>query len=408
MTNDHGDSRSRRVTLTALAFLAFVSLGLPDALLGVAWPTMRATFSRPLSSLGLLAACWTTGYFTSSFFAGGIVDRSGVGPLLVGSGAIVAASLALYALAPLWPLLWLAALLAGIGAGAIDAGVNTFAARAFSPRVVNWLHGCWGVGATIGPVVMTAAIATHHGWRLGYGIVAAMIAGLTLIFLATLPLWRAGDPPAIKASAAPPVGTLEALRHPIVRAHVVYFFAYTGIEAGAGAWLFTLLTESRGASVALAGGVVATYWASLTIGRFGFGQAAAKIGPSRVLRLGILGAIVGILLVARPLPIAANVVGIALLGLSLAPLFPTTISLTPARVGSRLAARAVGLQIAAAGLGIAIVPALVGLAAGKLGIEVLPPTLLAFAIVLLCIDAFVRRRTEGDGLTLAPALLAEA
>ena len=380
-----------------LAFLAFVSLGLPDALLGVAWPSIRATFGQPVSSLGLIAMCGTAGYFTSSFFAGGIVDRLGVGLLLVGSGTIVVASLTLYALAPIWPGLFLAALLAGVGAGAIDAGVNTFAARAFSPRVVNWLHACWGIGATLGPLIMTAALATHHGWRLGYGIVAGIIAALTLVFAFTLNLWRVGD--AATDIAVAPASLADALRDRVVRAQMLFYFVYGGVEFGAGSWLVTLLTESRGVAIAAAGAMASVYWASLTIGRIAFGHASARLGAPRVLRIGLVGAIAGVALLSPGLPIAVTCVGVAVLSASLAPLFPTMIALTPTTVGDRLAARAVGLSIAGAGLGIALIPATIGLLARRFGIEIIVPILFVGTVSLVVVHPRIASR-QSRGLEI--------
>ena len=158
-------SRGPQRFVVPLAFLAFVSLGLPDGVLGVAWPSLRRSFDRPIDQLGLILLSMTAGYLASSFSAGAVLERLGVGRLLVTSGLLVAASAATWAATPWWPLILAGGFVSGLGAGAIDAAVNAFAAARFTPRVITWLHACWGLGAMIGPLVMTAVIASGHGWR---------------------------------------------------------------------------------------------------------------------------------------------------------------------------------------------------------------------------------------------------
>ena len=388
--------------LIPLAFLAFVSLGLPDTLLGVAWPSIRATFALPISSLGLLSAFGIAGYLASSFFAGAIVHRLGVGMLLVVSGAVVTIALLGYAASPVWPGLWLAALVAGLGAGAIDSGVNGFGSRAFSPRVLNWLHACWGIGATAGPFVMTAAIEGRHGWRLGYAVVGAMIALLTVVFFYTRDAWQADGATIAAAADAPPAASIrEAARDGNVRRQTLFFFLYTGAEAAVGNWLFTLLTESRGVSIGAAGTVTGLYWAALTGGRIAFGQFAHAAGPVVALRVGLVGSVVGAALLFPIWPTPLTFAGAVLLGFSLAPLFPTMIALTPTRVGERLAMHAVSFQVSAAGLGIATFSALVGLLArSRFGIEVLPPVVFVLTVALVALHEIVERAASRRRLSI--------
>ncbi|HEX9188114.1 MAG TPA: MFS transporter, partial [Vicinamibacteria bacterium] len=194
--------------LVPLAFLAFVSLGLPDGVLGVAWPSIRREFDRPIDQLGLILLATMAGYLVSSFSAGPMLERLGLGRLLVGSGLLVAASAAAWGATPWWPPIVAFGFVSGLGAGAIDAGVNAFAAARFTPRVITWLHACWGLGAMIGPLVMTAVIASGAGWRWGYALLAASLVALSAAFAATLGLWRL---PGARASPAPGVaGRLRA------------------------------------------------------------------------------------------------------------------------------------------------------------------------------------------------------
>src|SRR5688500_7148224 len=275
-----------RGLMVAIAFAAFVSLGLPDGVLGVAWPSVRATFGRPLSHLGILLASSTTAYLVSSFLGGQFVRAVGVGKLLLASSLMVAVALAGISLAPCWRVMVVFAAFGGLGGGAIDAGINTFAASRFSARVVNWLHACWGIGATTGPVLMTAVLARGLPWKVGYEVLAVALALLSLLFLFTLRLWTiapgsAGDAPVPTASLG------EALARPVAWVQLPLFFLYCGIESTAGQLLYSLLTESRGMNHTAAGLATGGYWASLTAGRIVFGQLAASVGRRTVLRTGL-------------------------------------------------------------------------------------------------------------------------
>lgn len=377
--------------LIALAFIAFVSLGLPDCVLGVAWPSLRSTFAQPLSRVGMILTAGTAGYLVASFFGGQLVRAAGVGKLLLGSSLLVAISLTAYTFAPAWPVVILAAVIGGLGAGAIDTGINTFAAAHFSPRVVNWLHASWGIGATTGPLLMTAVLATHHGWRLGYAVLTAVMLLLSIFFLATLRLWEDGPRTASADSALPTATLAEALRQPIVWLHALVFFVYAGLESTAGQLLYTLFTESRSIPIAIAGTAIGAYWAALTLGRIVFGQLAASVDRRTILRTGMtLAPIAAALIAWNPTP-ALSFAATALLGFALAPIFPTLISATPDRVGPRLAPHAVGFQVAAASLGIAAFPWLTALLARRTGLASIPTYLVAGALALLALHELTLR-----------------
>jgi fucose permease len=377
-------SRDRRRFVVPLAFLAFVSLGLPDGVLGVAWPSLRRSFDRPIDQLGLILLSMTAGYLASSFSAGAILERLGVGRLLVTSGLLVAASAATWAATPWWPLILAGGFVSGLGAGAIDAAVNAFAAARFTPRVITWLHACWGLGAMIGPLVMTAVIASGHGWRRGYLLLAASLLGMAACFQLTLGLWEV---PAVKAGVATTgsvAGRLrDALREPRVRANALLFFLYAGAEASAGQWAYSLLTEARGMAPAAAGVAASAYWGSIFVGRLAFGAVAHHVAPPTLLRLGTAGAPLAALAVCQTRGGAGAFAGLFALGLLLAPIFPLLIAETPARVGERHAPHAIGFQISAATLGAGALPALAGLLARHAGLESLGPFLLATTVLLL-------------------------
>ncbi len=367
-----------------LAYVAFVSLGLPDAVLGVAWPSLRATFGLSQSAMGAALTANIAGYFASGLLAGRASAALGVGGVLALSTALVAGGLTGFALAPAWAPFVACAAMVGLGSGAIDAAINAYAAVHFPPRHMNWLHACYGVGATLGPTVMTAALTTAS-FRAGYAALAAAMGGMGIAFLATRRRWDRQR----LASAAP--ATLgAALRDPRVRLQAAIFFVYTGLEASAGQWAFTVLRETRGVAVEAAGAWTAAYWACLTAGRVAVGFAVARVGPDRLIRAGTLGAVAGTAMYAA-LPGAAGALGLLLLGLSLAPIFPMLMSRTPDRLGTELTAHAVGLQVGAATLGVAALPSAHGVLADTFGLGAIPVALTGVAVLLAALYALLER-----------------
>lgn len=366
--------------LTALAYLGFVSLGLPDGLLGIAWPSIRATFGLPLDALGTLLVMFTAGYLASSFTSGWLLGRIGAGTLLALSCAATALSLIGYALAPAWWVMVALGMVAGLGAGAIDAGLNTFAAIRFSARTVNWLHACYGVGAATGPVIMTSVLATSGRWQHGYAIVGGAQVLLALCFGLTRRWW----PTASGATRPLPArSSLDTLSRPVVWMSMTVFFVYTGIEAAAGIWVFSLFTEARGLPMHTAGMWVSVYWASLTAGRLLSGVAVGVLSVERLLRACMLGIILGAGLVWLNATSLSSCLGLALMGLASAPIFPSLISTTPARLGAAHTAHGVGFQIAAAVLGQSLLPATVGVVARSFGLESIGAVLFTAALALL-------------------------
>ncbi len=370
--------------LIGLAYVSFVSLGLPDGLLGVAWPSIRSHFGIPIDSLGALLVMFTAGYLLSSFTSGRLLARISVGTLLALSCFATAVSLVGYAVAPAWKVVVALGALAGLGAGAIDAGLNTYAARHFSARVVNWLHAFYGVGATIGPLVMTMVLGAGYGWQRGYLIVGVWQLILAITFALTRNRWSAnriaeGGKAATQSSA---VSSGSTLRLPVVWMSIAVFFIYTGLEATAGTWAYSLFTESRAIPVMTAGMWVSIYWANLTLGRFLSGVVVGFVPVSLLLRFSIIGIAAGAGLIWLDFSELASFIGLALMGLMSAPLFPTLIATTPARLGEAHMSNGVGFQIAAAVLGQSLVPAFVGVMAAKFNLEIVGPSLFVCAILL--------------------------
>jgi fucose permease len=390
--------------LVVLAYLSFVSLGLPDGLNGVAWPSIRATFDLPIDALGGLLVTFTLGYLISSFGSGRLLARMTVGTLLAASCLATAISLTGYALAPAWSVMVAFALLAGLGAGAIDAGLNTFAATEFSARMVNWLHACYGVGAATGPVIMTGVLAAHQSWRRGYAIVAVWQFILAACFGLTRKWWPGVRVSETRAAAinVEVARVRSTLRLPVAWLSMAVFFVYTGTEAAAGVWAYTLFTGSRGASMVAAGTWVSVYWGSLFAGRVLAGLLVSRVSAHRLLRFSLIGVAVGAVALWLNVTSLASYSGLALMGLAAAAVFPSLIATTPARLGSAHAANAIGFQIAAAVLGQSLLPGAVGLLARRFGLEVIGPALLVAALLLFVLYEMLNRFSERHGQERRP------
>ncbi|HSH01789.1 MAG TPA: MFS transporter [Anaerolineae bacterium] len=367
--------------LILLAFIAFIALGLPDGLLGVGWPSIRADFNIPLDAIGLFLTAAVIGYMTSSFLSGYLLARVGVGPILVTSCLFTGLALVGYTLVPYWLLMVLLGTLGGLGAGAIDAGLNTYVATHFSEGLMQWLHASWGIGITLGPLIMTLGLNLSHGWRLGYQIVAAFQFILALGFLLTLRLWTATSTTAPDPNADTKLTDYQTpmtttLRQPQVWLSITLFFLYVGAETALGTWVYTLLTESRQVETTIAGIFTGSYWFTFTIGRITAGIFASRLGSHKLVIGGLFGALFGtFLLIWNPTPIS-NVIAVAIIGFFIAPIFPAMMSGTRYRVGPRYAANTIGMQVAATGFGTAIIPTLMGTLARYLSLEAIPISLL--------------------------------
>jgi fucose permease len=375
----------RRATLLilVLAYAGFVALGLVNSLMGVAWPSIRDTFALPVDALGAFLIANTAGYMLASAVSGRLMGLMSVGTLLAASCGLAALSLIAIGSAPLWAVLVALGFASGLAGGAIDGSLNSYAAAHFSPRAMNWLHACFGIGATIGPAIMTAMITAGPGWRSGFWLVGAVQLALATAFVLTRQLWDNGAPTASGALAhTASVPLLATLRLPLAWLGIVLFFVYCGAEVAAGNWVFSMLTEARNVSPELAGAWVSLYWGSLTVGRILFGFVVQRVAPTQLLRWCMAAAVVAAAMIWLNVAAWVTFAGIALLGLALAPQFPLLISATPRYLGPGHAANGVGFQVAAASLGGAILPSLVGVLARFESLEVLGPFLLVLALLM--------------------------
>jgi fucose permease len=384
-------SRSNTLLLI-LSFVGFIALGLPDAVIGVAWPALRTYFDLHQDALGPLFMTVTVGSVMASTATGAILSRIGIGHLLALSCAITAISLFGYTIAPSWTVLVTLGLITGFGAGAIDAAINTHAATRYSARLVNVLHAFYGVGAAAGPALMTAVLTTGKDWQLGYRIIVGIEIVLAVAFILSRKRWPA--PVATHEEHHRPARLMETLRLGKVQLSLLVFLIYTGCEAAAGAWVFSLLYEARDIATAAAGTAVTLYWGGLFASRLGYAFLPTNARPDAVIRICIVAALVGVLTLALNLHPMVDTVAIALMGFAAGPIFPSMISMTPARVGPRHTANTVGLQISIAAVGLAALPALCGLAAQHAGLEFIPILLTACWSVLLVAYLALLSRTH--------------
>ena len=393
---------SPRTFLALLAFLAFTSLGLPDGLLGVAWPSIRSSFGLPLDSLGLLLAFSTAGYLTSSFLSGRILRVLPIGTVLALSTAAAATALLGYAMTPFWPLMLILGFLGGLGGGAVDAGLNAYGASHFSARILNWLHAFFGLGTTVGPLIVTGVLSAGASWRYAYVVVGSAQVALAVTFFLTRGRWlRVAETATEDAPPVPPARTRDTLGRPLVWLGMLVFFVYTGVELIAGQWSYSLLTLGRGVTAGAAGIWVSLYWGGLLVGRVLFGVIADRVPLTQTLRLCMLATAAGALLFWLEPTRFLSLVGLIMIGFFLAPIFASLISLTPNRVGRTHADSAIGFQIAAAGLGGATLTGLVGIVAHTFGLWVVGAALLFFSLLLLGLYEVLLQAKPGGAASTA-------
>jgi fucose permease len=371
--------------IVALGFFSFVVLGMPGALLNVAWsPSIRGTFGLSLDAVGALYLASTTGYFFAGSTSGRLMSHLGVGRLLTASAVVSALGLLGYALAPAWWVLLLFSFLVGAGGGMLDGGMNIHFAANFGPRLMNWLHACFGIGATLAPLTMTAILARGGSWRWGYGLAVLFTAALAGLFGLTEGRWRLAV--GVAAAAPPRTATArETLRLPLVWLGIALFAVLTGLEVSAGQWSFSLFTGSRHVAREIAGLWVSVYWGSFTVGRIFFGAIAPWIRPAALIRLCLAGMVLSAALLGWSDSADIGCLALAALGFALSPLFALMITRTQERLGPVHAPNAIGLQVGAAALGVGVLPGLGGVLAARLGLEMIPPYLLALTSVLFAL-----------------------
>jgi fucose permease len=374
--------------LLAMIYLSFISLGLPDSLLGAAWPVMYGELGVPLSGAGPIAVIIALGTIVSSLKSDALTRALGTGRLTALSVGLTAAALLGFSRSGQYWQLCLWAIPYGLGAGSVDAALNNYVALHYSGRHMSWLHCMWGVGASVGPGLMSLALGAGRGWGAGYRSVAGIQLGLALVLLCSLPLWKRGEQSA-------PAGRALSLRQvaaiPGAGSALLVFFCYCGVEQTVGLWAASYLRLTRGFPAQWAAGLAGLFFLGVTGGRALSGLLSARLGDERLTRLGFCVMALGVAALLLPGETAAGA-ALVLLGLGCAPVYPSMIHATPARFGAERSQAVIGVQMASAYVGILVMPPLFGLISRSLGAELLPLYLAAQLAVMAAAHRRLRRR----------------
>ncbi|MBI1282415.1 MAG: MFS transporter [Anaerolineaceae bacterium] len=377
-----------------IAFLAFIGLGLTGGLLGVAWPYMQSDFSLPLDAVNILLLVQTISYTLTSFFIGRIMARLGSGTSLAGGMLIMALCFLGIASSSAWIMVVVFGFIAGFGTSIIDAGLNMYVTTYHSVRDMNWLHASFGIGITIGPLIMTYCVVNLK-WQMGYAITGGILLIILVLLIASRNLWRnegfqsAENTPIHRASFS------QSLRLPVMWLSMITILAYVSMEIGIGQWAYTLFTQSRGVTPEVAGLWVSVYWGVFTGGRIIFGFIVNRFDTTSLLRWCLLAVVVGAFLFAwNPLPIIGSI-GLIIVGVAEAPVFPMLMTTTPQRVGMEHAENGVSLQMSSIGIASAILPGLIGTIGKNFGLETMTITFTVLAIIAFIFHELARLSHAG-------------
>lgn len=357
--------RRSSLLLLVVIYFGFFSLGLPDGSFGVAWPAMHPELRLPIGLAGTITTVVTLLSALSGFAGGAVIARFRTGPVALVSCALTGIALLAFAQARGAVWLFVAAVPLGLGAGAVDTGLNGFVARHYSARHMNWLHACWGGGALCGPLVMGSALAGAGGWRDGYRLIGAAQLTLAVVFLLSLRLWRIVPK---RSKAECPEGT--SARRPTLSAgsfagwlSAVLFVIYAAVEGTLGVWAGSILVSGRGLSPTTAAVATATYYGAITLGRVLIGFVVNRWGNRRLVSVGAGLALAGCALFAVSASSGTATAALLLTGLGFAPVYPCLMHEVPNRFASEAAPVVIGRQSGAAYLGAAFLPAAAGLLA---------------------------------------------
>ncbi|TJY43905.1 MFS transporter [Cohnella pontilimi] len=395
-------------------YLAFISLGIPDSLLGAAWPVMYPDIGASFGSAGILSMIVAGGTIVSSLASGNITQRLGTGLVTLISCFLTAGALLGISIAP--SVIWLIVLAIplGLGAGAIDAALNHYVAENYKAHHMNWLHCFWGVGATTGPMIMSYYIAHHNSWRGGYSTVSIIQFTLVIILFLTLPLWKRiavsrqlersqSELQQERVESVPqPDGKgarANVLRIRGVKPTLIAFLFYCGVEATIGLWGASYLVGAKRITAETAAGWISLYFGGITVGRLVTGFITLKVHNRVLIRCGQLTAIAGGIVLLLPSPISFSLIGLILIGLGLAPIYPGLLHETPSRFGRVNSARLMGYQMAVAYTGTTFLPPLFGVIATQTSIHIFPFVVLAFLIFMM-MNAEKVNRILGNRLSL--------
>ncbi len=382
--------------LLAIIYLSFISLGLPDALLGSAWPTMYPEFGVPVSYMGAISMIISLGTIVSSLQSDRLTRKLGTGKVTAFSVACTAIALFGFSFThSFWGLcLW--AIPYGLGAGSVDASLNNYVALHYKSRHMSWLHCMWGIGATVGPYIMGYALTGGAGWNGGFRYVAFLQMALTAILLISLPLWK-GQYIRVERKEAKQGKALSLrviFQIPGAKEVMLCFFCYCGIEQTAGLWASSFLTLQKGISADTTASLASMFYLGITLGRAVCGFITFKLNDTQMIRMGQGIIVVGVLALLLPGPNFVAMAGLILIGLGCAPIYPCIIHSTPAHFGEEKSQAVIGVQMACAYVGSLLLPPLFGLIANHISAAWLPGYLLVILVLMICMHEKLERKTR--------------
>ena len=381
------------VFLLVIIYVTFISLGLPDALLGSGWPSMYQELVVPIASAGVVSMIISGGTILSSFISGKVINHFGVAMTTVVSVAMTAIALLGFSFSGHFYLLCLWAIPLGLGAGAVDSGLNNFVALHYEAKHMNWLHCFWGVGASISPLIMSFSLGKWQSWTRGYQMVGIIQVALVVLLIVTFPAWKkAAKDETEREEAKRRLSIKELLALPAAKKILLGLFCYCAIEATVGLWGSSFLVTVRGINAGVAASWVAIYYAGITIGRFLSGILAIKFNSEQLVRLGLALIAVGVGILFMPIPDNMLLVGLFAVGLGLAPVYPSVLHETPNNFGEANSQSMMGIQMGCAYIGITFMPALFGLIASKLGYQTFP----YFLGLVLVVMIFMLGKLQGE------------
>ena len=370
------------VLLISLIYLAFVSMGLPDSLLGSAWPSIYEGMNVPISAVGIVTILISSGTVISSSLSDKVIRRFGTGMVTVVSTVLVAVSLFGFSLARSLPALCIWALPYGLGGGSIDAALNNYVALHYKSRHMSWIHFFWCVGAAASPYIMSATLTRGYLWTTGYRIVGVIQAVIAVLLFLSLPIWKKSLSAEEENSAAK-LSLKQILQLPGARQILVAFFCYCALESSAGLWAASYMTLHKGIDPSTAAAWASFFYLGITIGRFFNGLISDRLGNRLMVRIGQGTIVLGVVFLLLPLGRAGSFAGLLLVGLGDAPIYPCLLHETPQNFGKENSQAIMGKQMACAYIGSTLMPPVFGLIADKISISLYPAYLLLFAAILI-------------------------
>ena len=382
--------------LLAVIYLAFISLGLPDSLLGSAWPIMHEQLHVPLSYAGVISIIIACGTVISSLASDRLTHRLGTGKVTAVSVALTALALFGFSISDQFWQLCLWAVPYGLGAGSVDASLNNYVALHYESRHMSWLHCMWGVGAATGPYIMGYALSGGNGWHVGYGMIAIIQIVLTIILFLSLPLWKnnKGENGNEAVSEHQTLSFREILSIPGAKEVMVCFFCYCAVEQTCGLWASSYLNLAEGIYEAKAASFAGMFYIGITVGRAISGFLTMKLNDRNMIRLGQVIIFIGLLIVLVSGKELLSVAGLVMIGLGCAPIYPCIIHSTPYHFGKERSQALIGVQMASAYVGIMVMPPLFGLIANHISITLYPVYLLCLTVLMTVMSERLNRKTE--------------